>query len=210
MAIYETLRTGGQQWQLHAEPDCEQCRFQARLRNRAEVRRWLQQFKGDALCMGEFRRLLARESDVNLRLDRASEDAVLDQVARMFETGRWLLHDPGHVHGRDTQNLGSKGKSAPAGASGSGRASLLSEPRAAKSAPPAAPSKSAALTWIEIRLVNADGEPMGGVAYELKLPDGTLKSDKLDDTGKARYDDIVAGQCEVRFPELDGGDWKPA
>src|SRR4051794_40693275 len=110
MAIYETLRTGGRQWRLHAEPDCEECRFQSRLRNRAAARLWLQQFKGDALCMGEFRRLLARESDVNLRLERASEDAVLDQVARMFETGRWLVHNPDHAHGRGTQSPGSEGK----------------------------------------------------------------------------------------------------
>src|SRR5215471_14204826 len=88
----EVLRSGGQQWELHRHAYCDQCDLQARLRNRASARMWLRQFKADKDCMDELRRLLGRESDVSLRLDRASDDDVLDQAARMFECGRWHVH----------------------------------------------------------------------------------------------------------------------
>ena len=48
------------------------------------------------------------------------------------------------------------------------------------------------------------------MAYEIKLPDGSRKSGQLDVLARAHHEQIVAGQCEVRFPDLDGGDWKPA
>src|SRR5215472_15167217 len=89
----EILRYGGQQWELHRHAYCEQCELLARLRNRASARMWLQQFKGNRDAMDELRRLLSRESDVSLRLNRASDDAILDQAAYLFEIGRW------HVHG---------------------------------------------------------------------------------------------------------------
>jgi hypothetical protein len=209
--VYETLRNGGQQFELHGHPDCDECRFEARMRNRADARAWLQQFKGNALCMTELRHLLARESDVTLRLDRASEDALLDQAARMFEIGRWHVHDPGHGHRSDTQRSGGEGKQSNDGsddgaAGGKAGTSLAGGSRGKNTAP----GTSKELTWIEIQLVDAGGLPVPGMAYEIKLPDGSLRSGKLDAVGKARHEEIVPGQCAVRFPDLDGGDWKPA
>ena len=220
--VYETLGYGGRQWELHAASDCAQCRFQARLRNRAEARRWLQQFKGNTLSMTELRRLLAREN-TSLRLDRASDDAILDQAAVMFETGRWLVSAPGHSHASDTQSTGSEGKQggqsdesqAGAGTSARGQSgtrltggSQTGGGGAGKQGAAAGTSKE--LTWVEIQLLDTGGKPVTGVAFEIKLADGTLKSGKTDELGGARFEQIVPGQCEVKFPELDGGDWKPA
>jgi len=200
---------------LHASPDCDQCKFQARMRNRDAARQWLQQFKRDGSAMKELRRMLALEN-TSLRLDRASDDAILDQAAIMFETGRWLVSEPGH-HASDTQSVSSEGsKSAKsdeerAGTSARGQSSaLLSDRRSSGAGDTGKKSTAKALTWIEIRLVDSAGKPVGGVGFEVKLPDGDVKSGKLDDSGVARFDQIVPGQCEVRFPELDGGDWKPA
>ena len=65
-------------------------------------------------------------------------------------------------------------------------------------------------TWIEIRLVNSQGQPVPGERYELRLPDSSLMSGYLDDEGKARYDPIIAGMCQVSFPGLDAKEWWPA
>lgn len=221
---YDIFRIGGQRWELQARPDCEECRLQARLRNRSQARAWLQQFKGDSLCMMELRGLLARESDIPLRPNRASDDDILDQAARMFELGRWHVHGQGHAHLPGTQSPsgageGKQGKGGQSGEdaqSGTGRQTGgrqgdgrlmggLDSPRKASGA-----DVSKELTWVEIQLVDADGKPVVGTTFEIKLPDGALRSGKLDVLGKARFDEIPPGQCEVRFPELDGGDWKPA
>jgi hypothetical protein len=64
-------------------------------------------------------------------------------------------------------------------------------------------------TWIEIVLIDFDKKPVAGKAYEIELPDGSVVSGVTDANGKARYDDIPAGQCKVRFPEIDGSEWAP-
>ncbi|MCB9527359.1 MAG: hypothetical protein H6701_03020 [Myxococcales bacterium] len=56
--------------------------------------------------------------------------------------------------------------------------------------------------WIEIRLVDHEGEPVANEKYRLKLPDGTVKEGTLDSQGKARVDGVLPGSAEVRFPEL--------
>jgi hypothetical protein len=61
------------------------------------------------------------------------------------------------------------------------------------------------LTWIAIRLAY-DDDPSVGVGYaryELTLPDGTVKTGRLDRDGNARVDQIPPGTCEVVFPDYD-------
>lgn len=70
----------------------------------------------------------------------------------------------------------------------------------------AAPSET---TWIEIQLVDEEGDPVPGAAYELTLPDGTVQAGKLNFRGRARVDDIEEpGSCTVTFPELDAEAWE--
>jgi hypothetical protein len=64
-------------------------------------------------------------------------------------------------------------------------------------------------TWIEIRLVNADDNPVPGEKYSINLPDSSLMEGVLDHEGKVRFDSIVAGQATVTFPEIDANEWKP-
>jgi hypothetical protein len=62
--------------------------------------------------------------------------------------------------------------------------------------------------WIEIALVDENGDPVPGVSYEIKLPDGTLQTGNLDSRGLARIDGIDPGTCRVSFPDFDKGAWK--
>ncbi len=64
--------------------------------------------------------------------------------------------------------------------------------------------------WIEIALVDEDGNPVPDVAYKIRLPDGTEQTGNLDSRGLARIDGILPGTCRVSFPDLDKGSWKPA
>ncbi len=63
------------------------------------------------------------------------------------------------------------------------------------------------LTWIGIRLVDDDGEPVGGAAYELGLTDASVREGSLDKQGCARVDGILPGDCRVGFPELEDDEW---
>ena len=65
-------------------------------------------------------------------------------------------------------------------------------------------------TWVEVRLVDEDGEPVADAEYRIELPDGSVMTGRLDQDGKARFDSIVPGTCKVSFVEIDGGDWSAA
>lgn len=58
--------------------------------------------------------------------------------------------------------------------------------------------------WIEIRLVDDQGEPMADESYTMRLPDGTERSGQLDRSGRVRVDGILPGACKPVFPELQG------
>jgi len=204
---YETLSNAGGQWDLHAQPDCEQCLFQARLRNRGQARKWLQQFKSDKKCMEELRSLLARESDVILRVDRASEDAILDQAARMFEIGRWFVHAPHQSHLNQRQGPASDSKGAP----GSGGSAGAATARAATPEKTVDLKKQKPTTWLSIELVDMEGNPVPGQKYEVRWLGKVIKSGKLDGKGCARLDGIEQdGYYEVSFVDLDKEAWQPA
>jgi hypothetical protein len=67
------------------------------------------------------------------------------------------------------------------------------------------------LHWVEIELIDADDKPVADEAYRLQLPDGSIRTGKLDAKGRAYVGDIVApGQCKVCFPEIDAREWRPA
>src|SRR4051794_23370872 len=57
--------------------------------------------------------------------------------------------------------------------------------------------------WVEIAMVDKEGNPLPGQDYEITLPDGSIVTGSLDDKGAARVDGIDPGNCKIRFPSLD-------
>lgn len=63
--------------------------------------------------------------------------------------------------------------------------------------------------WVEIRLLDEDGNPVPNEEYLVTLPDGSDVHGYLDDKGWARFAPLDdAGTCEVSFPEIDGTAWQ--
>jgi hypothetical protein len=79
-------------------------------------------------------------------------------------------------------------------------------PGAAEQPPPSEKKK----TWVEVELVDQDGDPVPDVQYRVELPDGTTKTGKLGANGRARVSDIDPGTCKVSFPGFDASEWEAA
>jgi phage baseplate assembly protein gpV len=120
-------------------------------------------------------------------LDGAAEEDPKDQV----EDKQGRASD-GRGHGAGGQvSSASPSRSNPSG-NGAGTGA---------NAPPAAPSK----TFIELKLVDAEGKPVPSANYRITAPDGAVFSGALDGDGHARIDGIASGTCQVTFPQLSLG-----
>jgi type VI secretion system secreted protein VgrG len=62
--------------------------------------------------------------------------------------------------------------------------------------------------WIELEMVNEDGEPAAGERYTIELPDGSVAEGTLDQKGYARVEGVKPGNCKVSFPNLDKKNWE--
>ncbi len=54
--------------------------------------------------------------------------------------------------------------------------------------------------WIEIQLLNDEGEPVPNQKYKLTLADGSTREGELDSEGKVRLEDIPPGSITVTYP----------
>lgn len=63
-------------------------------------------------------------------------------------------------------------------------------------------------SWIKIKLVDEEGKPVPGEAYEIKTSDGKYRSGCLNNKGQAYIKGIEPGNCEVTFPYLDKDAWE--
>lgn len=70
------------------------------------------------------------------------------------------------------------------------------------------PFKPTDTAWIEIQLVDEDGQPVCGQAYTIITPDGHTHRGYTDSLGTARITRIHPGACTVSFPDLDAGSWE--
>lgn len=56
-------------------------------------------------------------------------------------------------------------------------------------------------------LVDEAGEPVGGEAYRVELPNGAIQEGELDEDGFVRLEGLIKGQCRIRFPNVDAFDY---
>jgi type VI secretion system secreted protein VgrG len=63
-------------------------------------------------------------------------------------------------------------------------------------------SAEATANWVELELVDGDGNAVGNEPYELHLPNGEVKKGRLDGGGKARVEGIPRGSGRVVFPRV--------
>lgn len=58
-------------------------------------------------------------------------------------------------------------------------------------------------THIAIKLTDEKGNAVAGENYEIELPDGSVSKGTVDIDGTAKVEGFEAGQCKVRFPNLE-------
>jgi hypothetical protein len=59
-------------------------------------------------------------------------------------------------------------------------------------------------------LSDGEGEPVPGERFRVKLADGSIIEDTLDDKGYKRVEGVEPGSAQVCFPDIDAADWKTA
>ena len=62
--------------------------------------------------------------------------------------------------------------------------------------------------FIEIQLVDELDQPIAGESYEITTPDGKVRRGATDANGRARENNLQAGECQIRFPRLDSDAWQ--
>jgi len=65
-------------------------------------------------------------------------------------------------------------------------------------------------SWVEIELVDDQGQPVPGETYQVRLSDGSLFIGTLDGRGQARIEGIDSGTCQITFPDRHSTDWSRA
>jgi len=64
--------------------------------------------------------------------------------------------------------------------------------------------------FIEFQLVDENGDPVPGEPFKVRLPDQSIFTGTLDNEGKVRFDNIIAGQATITFTGMDKKEWRPA
>lgn len=62
--------------------------------------------------------------------------------------------------------------------------------------------------WIEIVLVDSEGNPMPNIKYRITPPGGAPVEGRLNEHGQAGIYGIEPGNCKITFPDLDKDAWE--
>ena len=65
-------------------------------------------------------------------------------------------------------------------------------------------------SFLELVVVDENGEPASGERYRVTTPDDGVREGRLDGRGMARIDGITRGTCQVSFPDLATDEWRKA
>jgi type VI secretion system secreted protein VgrG len=141
--------------------------------------------------------------------------------------GNFIDINPGGIFIQGTMVMINSG-----GAAGNGTAPVIVPPTAPKEPDPADDAKPGTKTqlekqslerkkkkpaekdeptsWIDLKMVDEEGNPVPGQSYEVTEADGTVHNGSLDHQGKAHVTLLKPGNCKVSFPDLDKGAWEDA
>ena len=61
-------------------------------------------------------------------------------------------------------------------------------------------------SWIRVRVINHNGEPVCRESYTIEFPDGSTYSGMTDDCGLIFLNGIKSGTCRIEFPNALDGD----
>lgn len=184
------LSRGFQRWRLGREywrdaASCEEVRFE----NLAEARRFLEGRFADPLAISTLRSILA-EDYTGISLNRMTNQQVLREVAQRLVGKRlYLWREPMRM--------------IPTIAGPSVQPAVKEEAPTKPSKQPVEAVKEIKKSWIKIELVDEQGNLISGESFKITLPGGKVVTDKLNQSGFARIEDIDAGTCQVTFPNLD-------
>lgn len=128
---------------------------------------------------------------------RADDHALVDEIARR------LLHDDLVLVScvSPVERYGLEVQVAPQAVQAT---TPLEDEQAAKKTP-----EKAEEHWLEIELLDDQGQPVAGELYTVELPDGSVISGRLDALGQARHEGIDPGTAKVSFPNLDKKLYEP-
>lgn len=71
-------------------------------------------------------------------------------------------------------------------------------------APPEEPVEAPEKYWVEVRMVDSDGEALVDAPCRIERPDGVVVESATNSQGLLRVEDIASlGECKVTFPKLE-------
>jgi hypothetical protein len=73
-----------------------------------------------------------------------------------------------------------------------------------KRAPAPAPKKK---SWIEVRFLDASGEPISPGRYRIELPNKSIQEGTISSAGIIHLEGIDPGSCRISFLDLEDAEW---
>ena len=166
----------------------------------------------DPTAIRGLRQMLAAE--LGAAALKLTDQKVLEEAAKRLASKRWtqIVSDSAPLAGlsgaaQTAQPAPATAKGGQGSGSGSG-ASAAKESGGSSGAGTGAgeAAKEPELTWIEIQIVDEDGNPLVGETYEFSKTDGAVA--KGSTSGAAlRGEQIPPGKCKLKLPDLHKNGW---
>ena len=222
-----TLRKGQEEYQLCRDlQDCEGRPANLSLLDPVSALYFLREVITDSQQQHELRLWLLNHSS-SFEMYCIDDDGILEYAARMIASGEILVAGSEEGGAGDAEIEGdAKGQNEGIIRKG-GKSTLRSfvettplqdemaasdekaaSQAAADEASTSAEDQPAETTWIEIELIDPNGNPVPNERYKITMPDGSVKYGTLDDNAKARIEKLQPGNCQVTFPDRDQEVWE--
>ena len=72
------------------------------------------------------------------------------------------------------------------------------------------PTPTGEKSWVDLELVDEEGNPVPNARYKLCMADGTEREGVLGDDGRRREESLHPGVVKITFPDFDATEWDAA